>query len=294
MNNQNNLPDFIVIGAMKCGTTSFRHHLKHHPEIFIPEDIKNIEFFDANANWKKGLSFYRSHFTSNENFKSIGEISTEYTKFPHVKDVPKNIYSTMPHVKLIYLIRHPIERLISHYLHNIGAAREDRDINEALLQRDNNPYIIYSQYFFQITQFLEYFNKERLLVITTEQLRNHRQETLNKVFDFIDVDSSMNDWPEVTLHTRESKKEWNSLGKLVRKRPRYFNPYNYYVSKLPASVRPVVERLFCQPIKQPVINQSNMEHLSEVFANDLYLLQQHIGIRIPDWTFTTRTIKPYA
>ena len=89
MTNNTELPDFIIIGAMKCGTTSLWEYLKQHPQICIPHDIKNIEYFDSNENWHKGISFYKSHFKADDKTKSIGELSTEYTKYPHVKMLRK-------------------------------------------------------------------------------------------------------------------------------------------------------------------------------------------------------------
>lgn len=294
MTDLNKLPDFIVIGAMKCGTTSLWQYLQHHPEIFLPKGIKNIEYFDGKGNWNKGLDFYRSHFTNDKHFKCIGEISTEYTKYPHVINVAKNLHSILPNIKLIYLIRHPIERLISHYVHNIGSARESRDINEALSQRENNSYIIYSQYYLQVSQFLQYFNKDMILFVTSEQLKNNRQAALNRIFDFIGVDNNIDAYPEVTAHRSDSKKRWNWLGKRVRTNPKYFNQYNYYLSRLPTNVRAVTERCFCQSIKYPRINQDNHKYISDVFINDLSLLKQHTGFHNSDWTFATGTNQAHA
>lgn len=294
MKEQNKLPDTIIIGAMKCGTTSLWHHLQQHPEISIPSHIKNIEFFDSNANWGKGLDFYSSHFTHTAKTRSICEISTEYTKHPHVNNVAENIYNTLPNAKFIYLIRHPIERLISHYIHNVGAVRETRGINNALHERENNPYIIYSQYYYQLNHFLKYFDKDRFLLITSNQLRENRQTTLNKIFDFINVDHSKTDWPEVNLHEGKSKKSWNRTGRLIRKSPKYFNLYSYYLSRIPISARPLIERLVCQPITIPAISDDNLKFISNVFSNDLALLHKHTGFHMPDWTFPTGTDKPHA
>ena len=291
MKNNSGLPDFIVIGAMKCGTTSLWEYLKQHPNIHLPNGIKNIEYFDSNANWNKGLPFYKKHFQKNSNTYSIGEISTEYTKFPHVKDVAKNMHATLPGVKLVYLIRHPMERLISHYIHNVGAAKESRDINSALQNKANNPYILYSLYFFQLVQFLKHFNKDDILIITTDNLLHNREQALNSIFEHINVELIDKPISNIKTHTRQSKRSWNRIGKIVRKSPKYFNYYNYYLSKLPKAYASRVERLLCRPIKEPVINDTNFQQLSKLFSDDLASLQKHMDIQLPKWGLTTGSNK---
>lgn len=286
MTNNTELPDFIVIGAMKCGTTSLWEYLKQHPQICIPHDIKNIEYFDSNENWHKGISFYKSHFKADEKTKSIGELSTEYTKYPHVKNVAKNIHTTLPDVKFIYLIRHPIERLISHYIHSVGAAKEYRDINTALQNTKDNPYILYSQYFLQLEQFLKYFKKESFLILTSDDLLTRKNNTLNVLFDYINVDTCGNTLAGVKKHTRSSKKSWNRIGRIIRRSPKYFNRYNYYTSRLPNLYAKKVERLLCRPIDKPVINEANLQYLNELFSQDLTRLQEHTNFQIPNWKFT--------
>ena len=294
MKNNSGLPNFIVIGAMKCGTTSLWGYLKQHPDIHLPHGIKNIEYFDSNANWKRGLTFYKKHFETNNNTYSIGEISTEYTKHPHTKDVAKNMYATLPDVKIIYLIRHPLERLVSHYIHNVGAARESRDINSALHDKQNNPYILYSLYFFQLEQFLKYFSNDNILIITADNLRHNREKTLNRIFSHIDVEPLNKPLNSINDHTRQSKRSWNRIGKLVRTSPKYFNYYNYYLSKLPKAPASILERLLCRPIKEPVINDLNLQYLSDLFSNDLALLQKHMGIQLPEWQLPSGSSNNYA
>ncbi|MEZ0148380.1 MAG: sulfotransferase domain-containing protein [Candidatus Reddybacter sp.] len=286
MNNKNSLPRFIVIGAMKCGTTSLWDYLKQHPNINVPSNIKNINFFDSKSNWDKGLSFYKEHFSPQNDLQISGEISTEYTKYPYVKDVAKNIYNTLPRVRFIYLIRNPIDRLISHYIHNVGAARENRDINEALHEKNNNPYILFSQYYFQLSIFLKYFDNKQFLIITTDGLKTDRDNTLATITSFIEAEPNNTPWVDANLHTRQSKLSWNKLGRIVRKSQKYYNYYNYYLSKLPHNQRSLIEGLLSHPIETPIINRENFEYLSDVFSHDLQQLESQMHIKLPDWNLS--------
>ena len=184
-----------------------------------------------------------------------------------------------------------MERLISHYIHNVGAAKESRDINSALHDKENNPYILYSLYFFQLEQFLKNFNKDDILIITTDNLLHNREQTLNSIFEHINVELIDKPISNIKTHTRQSKRSWNRIGKIVRRSPKHFNYYNYYLSKLPKAHATRVERLLCRPIKKPVINDMNSQHLSKLFLDDLASLQKHMDIQLPKWGLTTGSNK---
>ena len=186
------LPNFLVIGAMKAGTTSLHRYLQGHPQIYLPDrydeaGTTEFDFFTVAHNWHRGLDWYASHFADADPAQAIGEVSPNYSKYPEHPGVPGRIHSVMPSVKLIYLIRDPIERMRSHYLHQVSKGRERRDIDAALSEEP--VYLDQSRYWMQIERYLEYFSPEQLLIFTTEDLRDRRAETLARVLAFIGVDS---------------------------------------------------------------------------------------------------------
>ena len=107
-------PNLVIIGAMKAGTTSLHYYLNLHPEISMSK-VKEPAFFIEERNWRKGIKRYSSLFTNQTSV--VGEASTEYTKYPHFKEVPAKMHSTIPEAKLIYLVRDPIVRILSEYMH---------------------------------------------------------------------------------------------------------------------------------------------------------------------------------
>lgn len=125
-----------------------------------------------------------------------------YTMFPAFRGIPERIAGLLPDVRLIYLLRHPIERLQSHYLmtHYMGDTpsqwgndpvhRERRSIEKALLK--NPHYMDCSRYAMQVQQYLECFSPEQLLIIRSEELRNDRVAVMRRVYEFLGVDAS---WP---------------------------------------------------------------------------------------------------
>jgi hypothetical protein len=182
------LPNFLIIGAMKGGTTSLYHYLKAHPQVFMPE-TKELHFFVDEKNFRRGTGWYERQFHNAGNAVAVGEASPDYAKYPLHRGVPERIAALIPGVRLIYVMRDPVERIRSHYLHDVACGRERRPIGEAV--SGNEHYLAPSRYSLQIDQYLEQFPPEQLLLVTSDCLRNDRPAAMRRVHDFIGVNS---DW----------------------------------------------------------------------------------------------------
>jgi hypothetical protein len=180
------LPNFLVIGAAKAGTTSLYRYLRCHPQVFMPAK-KELQFFPVEFNWDRGLDWYERHFAEASGASTIGEASTTYTRFPYSRGVPKRIAEVLPDVRLVYLIRHPIDRMRSQFQQHVAHGWEkERSIDKALLE---NPfYLDTSRYAMQIEQYLEIFPLDRMHVITSEDLQRKRDETIRGVYAFLGVE----------------------------------------------------------------------------------------------------------
>jgi len=180
------LPNFLIIGAAKAGTTSLYRYLSGHPEIFVSQP-KEPQFFVEEMNWHRGLEWYERHFADAKDAIARGEASTQYTAYPQFGGVPRRIAEVVPDVRLIYIVRQPIDRMISFYRMRVRQGKErERSIEKALLTNDR--YVDGSRYTMQIEQYLEYFPLERMLVIVSEDLRSDRTRTVQRVCRFLDVD----------------------------------------------------------------------------------------------------------
>lgn len=181
------LPNFLIIGAMKAGTTSLYHYLREHPQVYMPS-FKAPEFFAGRAHFKRGIEWYAKQFASaGPEAIAVGEASNVYTKYPHYEGVPKRIAEHIPEARLIYVVRDPIERIRSHYQTRAAEGTEKAPFDHAIF--DNPIYLDYSRYAFQLEQYLEYFPREQLLVITSEDLRGDRRTAVRKAFEFLGVDA---------------------------------------------------------------------------------------------------------
>ena len=108
---------------MKSGTSSLRDYLRDHPEVFIPPE-EELHYFVEGINWKQGLDWYRARFADAGDAIAVGEKSPTYTMHPEHPGVPERIAALLPEVRLIYVVRHPIERIKSHYVHQFERGQE--------------------------------------------------------------------------------------------------------------------------------------------------------------------------
>lgn len=176
------LPNFVVIGAMKCATTTLAVQLGAQEGIFV-SDPKEPNFFSDDDNFAKGMPWYESLFDSARNCPLIGEASTHYTKLPTHPRTLERFRAALPHAKLIYVMRHPIDRVVSQYIHEWSQRLISGPIDDELAA---NPWIVdYGRYAMQIRPWLEAFGPARILPVFNERLRAQPQQELERVCAFL-------------------------------------------------------------------------------------------------------------
>jgi hypothetical protein len=178
------LPNLVVVGAQKCGTSGLHYHLGLHPEISMSKP-KELNFFIEERAWPRGIEWYRGHFDPRARVR--GESSPNYTAYPHHLGVAERMHSVIPDARLIYVVRDPLLRIASHWVHNYAKRREKGDL-AATLSHPNTSYVIRSQYFMQLQRFLRHYERERILVLQQSDFRKDRVSTLRRVFEFVGVD----------------------------------------------------------------------------------------------------------
>jgi hypothetical protein len=182
------LPNFLVIGAMKAGTTSVWEYLRRHPQVFM-SPVKEPSFFIDEGTWSRGRAWYESLFRGSDGAIAVGEASTAYSKHPIHPGVPERIAGLIPWARFIYMVRDPIERIRSQYEYGIDRGLENVPLARAVLEHPE--YLAYSRYALQIDRYLDWFPRERLLVVTSEELRAERPSTLRRIFEFLGVDPGL-------------------------------------------------------------------------------------------------------
>lgn len=178
------LPTFLIIGAAKAGTTSLHHYLAQHPQIEMSVK-KELRFFSHADNWARGTEWYSSHFGSDRPVR--GESSPAYTQSRRFPEVPARIHRVLPDARFIYLVRDPVERLLSHYAFSVAKGRERGTLADAVRAADSR-YVDCSMYYAQISRYFDYFDRSRILVVSSEDLRSQQRSTLARIFRFLAVD----------------------------------------------------------------------------------------------------------
>jgi len=196
------LPNLIVIGAQKCGTSVLHYYLSLHPEVSMSKP-KELNFFIEERNWPRGLDWYKAQFDAEATVR--GEASPNYTAFPQHEGVPERMHSVVPEAKLIFMVRDPLERIAAHWVHNYAKRREKGTLAETLAH-PNTSYVNRSKYAMQLERFLALYPKQQVMVFQQSELRLQRMETLRKVFEFVGVD------PDFT-HPRFEQERHQTSGK---------------------------------------------------------------------------------
>lgn len=260
------LPNFIILGAMKSGTTTLHHKLNMHPEIGMSR-AKEPNFF--NENFDKGLDWYQQLFTGD--YKLFGEASPNYTKAHIHPNTAATMHSVLPDVKLIYIVRDPIARIISHLHHNLYRDRlKPNEIDRKVLTSPR--YINTSMYYFQISQYLKYYPREKFLFLTFESLRKDTNATLKKIIDFLGVEPYSFD-KEDKIYNDTSKKY------LIKN-------YDLVHDKLPGFIIKSYHHFFYfLGIKRdrPVLKDRTLKIIREKLEDDISAFKELSGLPLDDW-----------
>jgi len=205
------LPDFLIVGAMKGGTTSLGSYLKQHPDIYIP---KGVHFFDRDRNWQRGLSFYMNHFSAARAEQCIGDKCPAYSFGPrHRPPIPERIASVLPDVKIIWCLRNPVARAYSHYWHNRTHGLEASSFEEALAREDlakalpGRAFRERGIYVEQICAYLEYFPIQHMHIMLSEKLFADPHSAVRDVLRFLNV----NDAVEIPNIGRAYNRNWKLI-----------------------------------------------------------------------------------
>jgi hypothetical protein len=147
---------------------------------------KELDFFIQGTNLDRRRRWYEDQFQATGDLEiAVGEASTSYTKFPLFQDVPARIAEMIPDVRLVYSVRHPVERMRSHYMHEALLGEEHLPIETALLTEPK--YRDISSYALQVSKYFEYFPRERLHIVQAERLRRDRVTVVREVCEFLGV-----------------------------------------------------------------------------------------------------------
>jgi hypothetical protein len=187
MNSASQPQYFFIIGAMKAGTTSLFKYLAAHPALY-PSPRKEPRIFRDQADPEGMRRAFHTLFEGRHDERWCFEASTAYAKYPLVVGVPKRLHMIVPEARFVYLVRNPVERAWSQYVHNVAHGRETLPFDRALVRR--HEYLDISRYYMQLCQYDEVFPRDRVLVQVFEEMIEDPARTVRAVCEFLGVDAS--------------------------------------------------------------------------------------------------------
>lgn len=272
------LPNLLIIGAPKCGTTSLHHYLDAHPEVSM-SDVKELDFFVPDRNWDNGVEWYRSNFTIDVPVR--GESSTSYTRDAGAAVAARLVHEILGTPKLIYLVRDPIERMRSDYHQYRAVGIEQRSIEDAFADPDNR-YLEASRYGSRIAPYVEQIGRENILVESQERLLTERGAVLTRIFEFVGVRSDFQSAEFERMWERSEGKGWAyGLGWRLRSRG----------MRLPSFLRWPAQRLqrsrlaggAAETARPPEISMRLRQELAAALRPESDRLHELTGAEFPEW-----------
>jgi succinoglycan biosynthesis protein ExoL len=198
------LPDFVCVGAMRAGTTALYDYCAEHPEIGVSA-TKETDFFIKTENWHRGVDWYKRLFPTKT--KVCGEFSPNYTRAFVFPNVPERMHKVLPNAKIIYIVRHPVDRAISQYNHAFRSGQKPPEMAHLLGSHEWAHLIDTSCYFHQIKLFLRHYHASQLLVINYDDLVDKPDKALAQVAGFLGVSNRWGDNFDKRINSPKSMKK---------------------------------------------------------------------------------------
>jgi len=277
---------------MKSGTSYLHALLNSHPSIFMSEP-KEPSYFVSEQQlkvlypqiWRHGYwqseDRYLELFNPANRVSVIGESSVFYTFLPGATGVAERIKQFNPNAQLIYLMRDPIERTISHYWHNVRHFGEHRPPLEAI-ERDRQ-YVCVSDYAMQLKEYFRWFDRDQIMILTFEDLIQRTEQVIGSIFSRLGVDGP-SDWRSVEPQNVSPASVKRPIWKWQQMRRR-----NHLISgaieHLPEALRQFGVRVFTREVEVAGVDMSRVvEHLRPLQQAQTEDLTRLIGRQFPEWS----------
>lgn len=268
------LPHFVIIGAMKSATSSLYEQLSGQPGIFMCTP-KEPNFFSDDDHYSNGISWYSSLFAEADESSLLGEASTHYTKLPTHPMTVQRLKEHLPEARFIYVMRHPVNRLISHYIHEWSTGVYHCGIEEAI---DKYPELVdYGRYAMQLEPYFEAFGRTAVLPVFFDHLLSDPQAELERICHFIGYQGH-------PVWIQDLKPD-NVSSERIRRFPGYrflveSGPATWFRHHfIPQSLRDAI-KMKLRMQERPVLSEKVQTRLEQEFDRDLEMLGKLLGVNL--------------
>ncbi len=262
------LPNFLIIGAQKAGTTWLGRNLQQHPQIFLAGS--EVHFFDREKNFNQGIHWYEKHFVEGENSIAIGEKTPEYIYQTNKHEI---IQKYLPNIKSILVLKNPVTRALSHLNHLVrqGFVPPSKDYDKIIFD-PKTTILDRGFYYQQLMSYFKYFNPEKVLILINEEdIEVDPNLALEKTCNFLGVDSN---FEFANTKERIHKHNQSQLGMSLA----------YY---MPSFVRPSIMKIDSRLCKNPYkvsVSQKTIERLYNTYEEENKNLFNLINRQVDAWS----------
>lgn len=297
------LPNFLIIGAEKAGTTWLYGRLRRHPDIFMP-DVKELHYFNGkNSNLESSasnfetqdLDWYKEHFKEAEEENAIGEATAMYLCDP---EAPTQIHRAIPDIKLIACLRYPTDRAYSHYWMARGKGHTSISFEEVVQSREAR-FIERGRYARQIERYLDYFERDQILILIHEEVFDAPSESLNKICSFLGVDDTFyrnQSWITERVHPASTERSiflHRAIGTLATwmRGHEGFRQVLDWIKEI--GIAKWVKQANKKKRDYPEMPVDLRRELDEYYASTIHRVEQILGRRVEVWRNRT-LVTPFA
>lgn len=280
------LPDFIIIGAGKCGTTSLYDYFSQHPEVYLCPKKETYFFVNEPVRSKlkpwgaiTDIEDYASLFKDAPSDKVVGEISTTYYMYP---DAAKLIGDRLPNVKIIAILRNPADRAFSDYQMHVRNGNEKLDFSRVITNKDK--YIKQGFYYRELMPFYQVFSESNIKILLFDDLCQDPNNFMRDLYKFIGIDPDFN-----TDTARKSREGGMPKNKAINTVLTKKNPIRNSIASvlklfMPLETRQKIRsKLIKNNIYKAKLSPEDKKELIEIYRSDVIQLQGLIKRDLSDW-----------
>ncbi len=288
------LPNFLCVGAQKAGTTTLHNILKQHPDIYLPE-LKEAHFFDCEDRYQKGLSWWiDTFFDKYSNEKIMGAITPDYLYYD---EVPQMIYNDLGNdIKIIIVLRDPVERAYSHYLMSRRRGIEDLSFREAIetenerikqsqYNRNHFSYVSRGFYLEQVKRYVNLFGKDQILFLSFEKdIINDIDNTIFKIEKFLEIE-------QIKLNSKissnvASEPRYKIINKLIRQNNLLKQSIKFFIKSdlIKFKIKNFIENMNQRKIlKKEPLNKQDRAKLIDLYQKEIIELSEITQLNFDHW-----------
>ena len=292
------LPNFLCIGAPKSGTTSLYDVLKQHKDVFLPS-FKEPHFFDFNESWNKGVAWYQSSYYDKANHQYVGDFTPTYLSS---ELAPGRIQEALgSQVKFVVILRNPIDRAYSHYLHSLRDQHENLSFSDALEQeeqrlhnyRNENDYnsmirFAYQEqgmYSKQLTHYFKFFDRKQFYIVTFDDFVSKQEKVIKEICNFLGLKDQ--EGMQYVLQSNKSSEPRSIALKNIIKKPSTIKKIAKWLVPsfaIRQKLRNYVQSLNNKSIdKKPISDIDRRNYYKRYFKQEIQSLENLLSINLTHW-----------